>query len=84
MANRTIARRTVYGFAKHCMQDDEFQRGGIPTGETDWLKSIGMEFTVHEDGVIEIGEDASRFYTAMATLYELDRKYSRKDGRYDD
>lgn len=59
---------TLMNFVKHCMEDEEYNRGGIPTKEKMYLKKLG----------IEIGSEELRmFYDAMYILYELNKKLER-------
>lgn len=67
----------VYGFAKACMKDEEFNRGGIIKNERKYLDAIGFEYTVENGSVKAAGDDLGRFYQAMSTLLELQNKYSR-------
>lgn len=71
-----MARTTVYSFAKKLMSNEEFNRGGIIENEKKYLDSIGFEYTEADHGY-ETGEDLHRFYAAMMTLWELNKKYSR-------
>ena len=68
---------TVYEFAKVCMKDVEFNRGGIVTNERKHLDAVGFEYTVKGGVIVESGEDLAKFYDAMATLRELNEKYSK-------
>lgn len=68
---------TVYDFAKACMKDPEFNKGGIPKSERKWLDEIGFEYTVKDGCVYNYGEDLDDFYKAMTTLCNLQRKYSK-------
>lgn len=68
---------TVYDFAKKCMKDDEFNRGGIVKNERKCLDTIGFEYTVKDGCVYSTGDDLRRFYEAMGTLLELQNKYSK-------
>ena len=68
---------TVYEFAKACMKDKEFNCGGIIPNERKYLEAVGFAFTV-EKGDYNIGEDACKFYEAMAILRELQKKYSKQ------
>ena len=53
---------TVWNFAKHCMSDPEFLRGGIPTKEKYYLNKLGWK---------EGDENCRKFYEAMITLDNL-------------
>ena len=68
---------TVYDFAKKCMADEEFNRGGIPKNERKYLDDIGFEYTVKDGCVYSYGDDLSKFFDAMQTLCDLQRKYNR-------
>lgn len=68
---------TVYDFAKACMKDAEFNKGGIPKNERKFLDEIGFEYTVKDGQVYGYGDDLSKFFDAMTTLYNLQRKYSK-------
>lgn len=69
--------KTVYDFAKHCMNDANFQVSGIPTNERKWLDAIGFEYTVKDGCISNSGEDLSEFYNAMCTLLALNNKYAK-------
>ena len=68
---------TVYDFAKKCMADDEFNRGGFIKNERKYLDEIGFEYTVKDGCIRDHGEDLSAFYHAMQILSDLNKKYSR-------
>ena len=68
---------TVYEFARKCMKDEEFNRGGVPKGERKCLDSIGFEYTVKDGCIQGFGEDLRKFYEAMQTLLDLETKYSK-------
>lgn len=70
---------TVYDLAKKCMADDEFNRGGILKNERKYLDDIGFEYTVKDGCVYSYGDDLSKFYNAMETLSNLNRKYKRSE-----
>lgn len=68
---------TIYSFAKKCMNDKEFNCGGIVSNEKYYLDAIGLDY-IEEDGCITTsGYDLTRFYEAMETLRQLQRKYSK-------
>ncbi len=67
---------TVYDFAKKCMADEEFNRGGIVKNERKYLDKIGFDYKVSHGAICESGEDLERFYNAMQVLLELQNKYS--------
>lgn len=67
---------TVYEFAKKCMQDEEFNRGGIVKNERKLLDSVGFEYTMQSGVINSVGKDASDFYIAMESLRQLNKKYS--------
>lgn len=72
-----MAKTSIYSFAKYCMQDEEFNKGGIPQKERYYFDQLGMKYAVDKDGcVIAESKDISDFYVAMATLYRLNKKYS--------
>lgn len=66
---------TVYEFAKKCMNDEEFNRGGIVKNERKYLDAVGFEYTVKDGVLASQGEDLSMFYDAMMTLLVLNDKY---------
>jgi len=66
---------TVYDFAKKCMDDEEFNRGGIIKNERKYLDDIGFEYSVKFGCVYSHGEDLAAFYSAMQTLLDLNNKY---------
>lgn len=68
---------TVYEFAKKCMKDIEFNNGGIIPNERKYLDAVGFEYTVKDGCVANSGEDLAKFYDAMCTLCELNKKYNR-------
>lgn len=68
---------TVYDFAKKCMSDAEFNRGGIPQNERKYLDAIGFEYTVRDGQVYSYGEDLEKFFSAMVVLCELNKKYNK-------
>lgn len=59
---------TLINFVKHCMEDEEFNRGGIPTKEKMYLKKLGIDIGSEELGM---------FYDAMYLLYELNKKIEK-------
>lgn len=65
----------VYGFAKACMKDEEFNRGGIVKNERKYLDAIGFEYVMEKGKVKCAGDDLGKFYGAMAVLLELQNKY---------
>lgn len=67
---------TVYEFAKKLMADEEFNRGGVPKNERKYLDMIGFEYTVRDGQVYGYGDDLDKFYKAMCTLCDLNRKYT--------
>ena len=69
---------TVYEFAKKCMADQEFNRGGIVKNERKYLDAIGFDYYVSGGQVDGSGVDLKKFYEAMHTLLTLNDKYSRK------
>ena len=61
-------RNLVYKFARHCMTDDEFECGGIPTRESYYLKKLGWdEATIN------------KFYEAMCTIKFMNDDANRKE-----
>lgn len=68
---------TVYEFAKKLMKDEEFNRGGIIRNERKYLDAVGFEYTVKDGCLYSQGEDLTKFYEAMYTLYELEKKYNK-------
>lgn len=69
---------TVYDFAKKCMADEEFNRGGILKNERKYLDDIGFEYTVKDGCIYSSGEDLSAFYHAMEVLCSLNKKYKKE------
>ena len=69
---------TVYEFAKVCMKDEEFNRGGVVANERKYLDAIGFKYTVEDGQVMEYGEDLDKFFKAMVTLSVLNNKYSKR------
>ena len=68
--------KTIYGFARHCMNDLEFNCGGIPTKEKEYINALGLG-TYQTNGELVALEDLSKFYEAMCTLRDLHIKYSK-------
>ena len=68
---------TVYDFAKKCMADPEFNRGGIVKNERKYLDAVGFQYTVEDGQVINGGADMHDFYDAMMTLLRLNNKYAK-------
>lgn len=68
---------TVYDFAKKLMADEEFNRGGIMKGERKYIDAIGFDYAVHGGVLDEYGEDLRKFFSAMCTLCDLNRKYTK-------
>lgn len=61
-------RDLVYKFVKHCIADDEFGCGGIPTKESYYLKKLGWdEATIN------------KFYEAMCTIKFMNDDANRKE-----
>ena len=69
---------TVYDFARKLMKDEEFNRGGIMKNERKYIDAIGFDYTVHGGVLDEYGEDLSKFFGAMCTLCELQKKYNKE------
>lgn len=69
---------TVYEFAKKLMNDEEYNRGGVPRNERKYLDAIGFSYTVESGQVESYGDDLRKFYEAMETLCTLHRKYAKK------
>ena len=67
---------TVYDFARKCMKDEEFNRGGIVKNERKCLDAIGFDYSVKGGMIESSGEDLTKFYEAMETLRYLNDKYS--------
>ena len=67
---------TVYDFAKKCMADPEFNRGGIVKNERKYLDAVGFQYMVEDGQVINGGTDMHEFYDAMMTLLRLNNKYA--------
>ena len=74
-----MAKTTVYSFVRHCLNDHEFNAGGIPTNERHYLDSIGFSYAVKDGNVEEAGEELTAFYEAMATIRRLHYKYKKGD-----
>lgn len=70
---------TVYEFAKRCMNDEEFNTGGIVTNERTYLDAVGFSYTVKGGSVHSISDDAEEFYRAMEVLRKLNNKYSKAE-----
>lgn len=68
---------TVFEFAKKLMKNEEFMRGGIIPNERKYLDNVGFEYTVKDGVITQSGEDLAKFYDAMYTLVELEKKYSK-------
>ena len=68
---------TVYEFAKKCMNDAEFNRGGIVKNERKLVDAVGFEYKAANGQIIEGGADLNRFYEAMSTLQYLQNKYNK-------
>ena len=68
---------TVYDFAKKCMADPEFNRGGIVKNERKYLDAVGFQYMVEDGQVINGGADMHEFYDAMMTLLMLNNKYAK-------
>lgn len=68
---------TVYDFAKKCMADPEFNRGGIVKNERKYLDAVGFQYMVEDGQVINGGTDMHEFYDAMMTLLRLNNKYAK-------
>lgn len=66
---------TVYDFVKKCMNDAEFNAGGVPKDERKYLDGIGFEYTVKDGQVYSYGEDLDEFFRAMCALARLNKKY---------
>lgn len=52
----------VYGFTRHCLQDEEANRGGIPSREAHWLKRLGWR---------KDSPETQAFYNAIYILQAL-------------
>lgn len=63
---------TVYNFVKHCLTDDEFDCGGIPTKEKYYLKKLG--WTPND-------EITNRFYNAMYELKKIQDEQREIEGK---
>lgn len=68
---------TVYEFARKCMNDEEFNRGGIVKNERKYLDAVGFDYRMQGGCIAESGADLTKFYEAMETLKELNEKYSK-------
>ena len=68
---------TVYEFAKKCMNDPEYNRGGIVKNERKYLDAVGFRYTVEDGCVVDSGEDLHKFYEAMQVLCALNEKYAK-------
>ena len=71
---KEMAKKTIYGFARHCMNDLEFNCGGIPTKEEAYIKALELG-KVLPNGEVLSTEDLGKFYDAMITLRNLHIKY---------
>ena len=58
----TSKKKTVYNFAKHCLNDPEWNAGGMPTKEEYYLKKLGW---TTESDELEI------FYNALRKIWRL-------------
>ena len=67
---------TVFEFAKKLMKNEEFLAGGIAKNERKMLDAVGFEYTMKNGTIHHVGDDATEFYNAMATLVKLQKKYS--------
>ena len=61
---------TVYAFVRHCLLDSEFNRGGIPSKEFDYLDRLGWS---------KDDENTHMFYNAMIDLYHLNKEANKKE-----
>lgn len=68
---------TVYDFVRKCMNDAEFNRGGVVKDERKCIDAIGFEYTVKDGVIYSYGEDLEAFYNAMVVLQKLNAKYSK-------
>ena len=68
---------TVFEMAKKLMKDKDFLMGGISLNERKWADAVGFEYTVKDGCIYNTGEDMTEFYKAMATLLDLEKKYSK-------
>lgn len=69
---------TVYEFAKKCMNDPEYNRGGIVKNERKYLDAVGFKYTVENGCITDTGEDLHKFYEAMSMIQALNEKYLRQ------
>lgn len=61
-------KKWVYEFAKYCLDDEEFNRGGIPTEEKNFLNKLGWK----------IGDvNLALFYEAVGRLYDLQKEMDK-------
>ena len=74
-----MAKTTVYSFVRHCLNDHEFNVGGIPTKEKHYLDAIGFEYRMKDGEICWVSQDVSAFYDAMYTIKELCDKYKKGD-----
>lgn len=65
--------KDLKAFIRHCLQDDEFLCGGIPTKESYYFKKLGWE---------QDSAEADTFYKAMVALYYLGRGELPKEMTY--
>lgn len=68
--------KTIYGFARHCMSDPEFNFGGIPTKEKDFVNALGLG-AYQTNGELVALDDLNKFYEAICTLRDLHIKYDK-------
>ena len=61
-------RDLVYKFVRHCMTDDEFRCGGIPTRESYYLKKLGWDEAT-----------TNKFYEAMCTIKFMNDDENRRE-----
>ena len=69
-----MARKSIYGFAKHCINDLEFNCGGIPSKEKQYATALGLAM-YRPNGEVMASDDLNEFYKALAILRDLHIKY---------
>ena len=60
---------TVYAFVRHCLLDPEFNHGGIPSKELDYIERLNWA---------RDGKENTEFFKAMTTLYYLNKEANEK------
>ena len=70
---------TIYDFARACMRDAEFNKGGIVKNEKKYLDGLGIQYHLDEWGnLYSDDENLDKFYNAMYTLLYLKLEFDKK------